>query len=67
MRFQEIAISTLLFGASAIAAEVEERQLNVNTLNMLLKRQSQFVPNTTTAEGTTCADAFGTGYETCAS
>jgi hypothetical protein len=31
----------------------------------LMKRASQFVPNTTTAEGSTCADAFGAGYLTC--
>lgn len=50
MRFSSI----LLFSTTALA--FSEISLN--------KRQ-QFTPEVTTAEGATCADAFGPGYETC--
>lgn len=53
---------TFLFGASALAAQLNERY--TGDLSILQKRQ-QFKPSTTTAEGSTCADAFGAGYVTC--
>lgn len=64
MRFLEIALSTLLLGATVLAAQINERFIQEDQLNALMKRQ-QFKPTTTTAEGATCADAFGSGYETC--
>jgi hypothetical protein len=66
MRFHDIAFS--LFAAVALASDlaVERRSAHVHPGPALLsKRQEQFVPNTTTAEGSTCADAFGNGYQTC--
>jgi len=61
MRF-EIAISSLFLSATVFAnAHVHPG----SPFGLLEKRQDQFVPNTTTAEGTTCADAFGDGYDTC--
>jgi hypothetical protein len=64
MRFSEIALSSLIFGATALAAQLNERFIQENELDNLMKRQ-QFTPSTTTAEGATCADAFGQGYLTC--
>jgi len=66
MRFQEIALSTLFFGATVLATNnhLQQRHAHVHPGD-IFKRQSEFVPNTTTAEGSTCADAFGAGYETC--
>jgi len=60
MRLQEIALSSLLWGASIVTAQLNERFVE----DGLVKRQ-QFTPTTTTAEGATCADAFGDGYVTC--
>jgi hypothetical protein len=62
MRFPQIAFSTLLLGSAAVATQLNERFSD--GLNPLTKRQ-QFVPTTTTAQGETCADAFGDGYVTC--
>jgi hypothetical protein len=59
MRFQEIAI---LFSATVLAAQLNERQADAGSA---LMRRQQFTPVTTTAEGATCADAFGAGYQTC--
>ena len=55
-------LSLLLFGATSLAAMINERFVD----EVLVKRQ-QFTPTTTTAEGATCADAFGAGYVTCQS
>jgi len=62
MRFPQIAFSTLLLGSAALATQLNERFSD--GLDPLTKRQ-QFVPTTTTAQGETCADAFGDGYVTC--
>jgi hypothetical protein len=62
MRFPQIAFSTLLLGSAAVATQLNERFSD--GLDPLTKRQ-QFVPTTTTAQGETCADAFGGGYVTC--
>jgi hypothetical protein len=59
MRFQLILSSIFVAGA---VAELNERY--VDDYGVLAKRQ-QFKPTTTTAEGSTCADAFGEGYVTC--
>jgi len=53
-------VSLVLFGATSLAAMLNERFVD----EVLVKRQ-QFTPTTTTAEGATCADAFGAGYVTC--
>jgi len=53
-------LAVLLFGATSLAAMINERFVD----DALVKRQ-QFTPTTTTAEGATCADAFGAGYVTC--
>jgi len=62
MRFQQFTLSALLFGSAALATQLNERFSD--GINPLTKRQ-QFVPTTTTAQGETCADAFGAGYVTC--
>jgi hypothetical protein len=64
MRFQQFTLSALLFGTAALATQLNER--HEDGINPLTKRQ-QFVPTTTTAQGETCADAFGAGYVTCTS
>jgi hypothetical protein len=64
MRFQEIVFSSLLFGATVLAAELNTRFID-EPLHLVLAKRQQFKPQTTTAEGATCADAFGQGYETC--
>jgi len=63
MRIQ-LLVSSLLFGSSALAAQLNERFIGDP---MSLERRQQFKPTTTTAEGSTCADAFGAGYVTCMS
>jgi hypothetical protein len=66
MHFPKIALSTLLFGVTVLATQLNERFIQADQLDALMKRQ-QFKPTTTTAEGATCADAFGAGYTTCMS
>ncbi|KAF2665129.1 hypothetical protein BT63DRAFT_85717 [Microthyrium microscopicum] len=58
---RSVLLATLVFGASSLAA-LNERF--VDNTGLIHKRQ-QFKPSTTTAEGSTCADAFGSGYVTC--
>jgi hypothetical protein len=61
-----IQIALSLFAATVLATvEMERRSPHGALEGLLLKRQAQFVPNTTTAEGSTCEDAFGNGYQTC--
>lgn len=65
MLFNTVAFSALLLG-SASATIVHERSLE-DGVSALYKRQYQFQPGTQTATGSTCADAFGSGYTTCMS
>ncbi|KAF7868339.1 hypothetical protein EAF04_004871 [Stromatinia cepivora] len=66
-----IAASILVASASAIAPEGVPYKLAARSLNSaygLTKRQSGYQPSQTFCSGTgTCAEACGTGYETCAS
>jgi hypothetical protein len=64
MRFQ-ILLPAVVFGSAAVATQLNERYVDP-TFNLLNRRQ-QFTPTTTTAQGNTCADAFGAGYVTCKS
>ena len=65
-----IAASILAVSASATASEPMPYKLAARSLNpfALTKRQSGYQPSQTFCSGYgTCAEACGTGYETCAS
>jgi hypothetical protein len=65
MLFTQITLSALAMGSAVVATGLNERWVD-DGFNALTKRQ-QFIPTTQTAAGDTCADAFGTGYQTCTS
>jgi hypothetical protein len=69
MLFRILALVAL--ASTTIASHhLNEKHMHVHdarNLNMLDKRQQQqYVPDTKTAPGGTCAAAFGSGYQTCA-
>ncbi|KAF2402881.1 hypothetical protein EJ06DRAFT_527862, partial [Trichodelitschia bisporula] len=61
MLSKTLFISALFF-ASALGSSLNERHADAHGL---AKRDEKFVPTTHTAQGDTCAEAFGTGYITC--